>query len=375
MPALHRARRALVHGFNVRCWKFAHSEAGRVTDVGKKDAGFINRIGPAPVGGGYAMEGFWVWCGSVIRGEDAKYHMFASRWPNSYPFFEGYPTNSEIVRAVSATPEGPYVFDEVVLAARGSHHWDGRMTHNPTIHKWRDTYLLFYIGSTFTGPSPTPREIVDAGPFGSHPQTRESYGNIRIGLATAKSVAGPWTRMDQPVLSPRPGKWDASIVTNPAVCVCTDERILLLYRSNAPQGLRIGAAVADSLHSPFRRLADEPVLRFEGDNEVEDPCVWQVQDHFELLAKDISGGLTGETHAGVHATSPDGVSWTLSHPAKAYSRRVKWNDGTTTVQGCVERPKLLIEDGRPTHLFAATGDGLGGFVNCSRTWNMVMPLE
>ena len=116
---------------------------------------FIDRIEPAPVGGGFAMEGYWVWCGSVIRGEDGKYHMFAARWPATYLFFQGYPTNSEVVRAVSATPEGPYSFEEVVLPARGAGHWDGRMTHNPTIHRWGDTYLLFYIGSTFTGPYQT----------------------------------------------------------------------------------------------------------------------------------------------------------------------------------------------------------------------------
>ncbi|MCC2685873.1 MAG: hypothetical protein K0R75_2772, partial [Paenibacillaceae bacterium] len=60
------------------------------------------------------MEGYFVWCGSVIRAEDKKYHMFASRWPKSTGFPNGYRRNSEIVRAVSDTPEGPYQFQEVV---------------------------------------------------------------------------------------------------------------------------------------------------------------------------------------------------------------------------------------------------------------------
>ncbi len=25
---------------------------------------------PVPIGGGFRMEGFWVWCGSVAKGED-----------------------------------------------------------------------------------------------------------------------------------------------------------------------------------------------------------------------------------------------------------------------------------------------------------------
>ena len=27
---------------------------------------------PAPVGGGFSRNGYWVWCGSVIRGEDGR---------------------------------------------------------------------------------------------------------------------------------------------------------------------------------------------------------------------------------------------------------------------------------------------------------------
>jgi len=116
---------------------------------------FIDLIRPAPVGGGFAMEDYWVWCGSVIRGEDDRYHMFAARWPKALPFFDGYKTHSEVVRAVADTPVGPYEFQEVVLPVRGGEFWDGQMTHNPTIHKLGGTYLLFYIGATFPGPKPS----------------------------------------------------------------------------------------------------------------------------------------------------------------------------------------------------------------------------
>jgi hypothetical protein len=337
---------------------------------------FIDKILPAPVGGGFAMDDYWVWCGSVIQGEDQRYHMFAARWPKSLPFFDGYKTYSEVVRAVSARPEGPYVFQEQVLPARGTEFWDGRMTHNPTIHKYGDTYLLFYIGGTYEGPSPSAEELR----AGTTTQPNECYASICIGLATAPSVLGPWTRPDEPVLGPRPNKWDGSIVTNPAPCVLADGRILLYYRSNTPDGLRIGAARAEALGAPFQRISEDPVLVFEGDNHVEDPCVWWAGDHLELLAKDMTGGITGEEHAGVHATSPDGLRWTLSDPPKAYSRRVVWDDGSVTVQGSLERPQLLFHEddagvAQPTHLFCATGDGPGGFRNASRTWNMVLPLK
>ena len=332
---------------------------------------FIDNLLPAPVNGGFAMDDYWVWGGSAIQGEDGQFHLFAARWPKALPFFDGYKVCSEVVRATAPAPAGPYTFQEVVLPARGPQHWDGQMTHNPTVHKVGPTYLLFYIGATYPDPRPTADELW----AGSTPKPNESYATIRIGLATAPSVLGPWGRPDAPILAPRPGKWDDKVVTNPAACVLPDRSILLLYRSNTPEGLRIGGCRAEHFAGPYGRIHDDPVLQLEGGSFVEDPYLWHNGDRFEMVAKDMTGGLTGEKHAGIHATSPDGLSWRVSDPAKAYSRRVRWDDGSETVQGCVERPQLLIEDGRPTHLFAATADGPGGFRNCSRSWNMVVPIR
>ncbi len=321
---------------------------------------FIDRILPAPKNGGFAMEGYWVWCGSVIQGEDSRYHMFASRWPKSLPFFDGYIQASEVVRAVSDAPEGPYRFEQIVLPARGPRFWDGSMTHNPTVHRCGDVYLLFYIGSAYH-------------------DWKECYGNIRIGLATARSVYGPWERRDTPVLEPRPGKWDSTVVTNPAPCVLSDRSILLVYRSNTAEGLRLGAALAQDYRSRFIRLSDAPVIQFEGSHFVEDPYIWQAGDHLEMLAKDWTG-ITGEPGAGIHASSRSMLDWELMPDPKAYTRKVTWDDGTVTVQGHLERPQLLLQDGRPTHLFLATGDGPSGFeamkqTAMTKTWNMVMPLK
>jgi hypothetical protein len=193
-------------------------------------------------------------------------------------------------------------------------------------------------------------------------------------MATAPSIYGPWTRPNTPVLAPRLGKWDSAIVTNPAACVLNDGRILLYYRSNYHKQCRIGVARADDVSAPFKRIHDEPIFDFGPDDHIEDPYVWQRGDHFELIAKDLNGGITGERHAGVHAASQDGMHWTLSNPSKAYSRRVVWDDGATTIQGSLERPQLLFEDGVPRYLFAATADGPGGFRAARNTWNMVIPL-
>ena len=100
------------------------------------------------MGGGFQMEGYWVWCPSVVKGDDGLFHMFASRWPKRLPFHPGWMVASEVVHATSKTAEGPYKFSEVVLPARGPQFWDGRATHNPKIVRHGKTWVLFYMGST-----------------------------------------------------------------------------------------------------------------------------------------------------------------------------------------------------------------------------------
>ena len=330
---------------------------------------FSDRLRPAPLDGGFRMAGYWVWCGSATRGPDGLYHMFAARWPRELPFFDGYKVASEIVRAVSRRAEGPYEFAEVVLPDRGADSWDGRMTHNPTVVFWRGACRLFYIGATYEGPRPSAAELH----AGTTETPRLSYDTIRIGMASAPSPKGPWERPDTPVLDVRPGHWDCTVITNPAPCVRPEGGLFLYYRSNTPKGCRLGLAQAAEPGESFERAVEGPILD-TADEPIEDPFVWWSGERYELLAKDLTDRITGEWHAGVHAWSDDGLAWQLCDPPKAYSRTVRWADGTSTVQGCLERPQLLLENGIPTCLFAATGDGPGGFEKADNTWNMAIPL-
>ncbi len=337
---------------------------------------FIDRLGAAPMGGGFALDNEWVWCGSVIRGDDDRYHMFASVWSKALPFWPCWVTNSRVVRASADRPAGPYRLEETVLPARDAACWDGRMTHNPTIHRAPDgTFLLFYTGTTYDGPTPTPEQ---PGRW-TEPQARQARAQQRIGLATAPSVFGPWTRHDAPILGPRDGCWDGLMTTNAAPCVLPDGSILLIYKSSAHQRdlLRLGVARAAGYDRPFDRLRDEPILTFDdtGDH-VEDPYVWHDGGGFQMIMKDMAGGVCGERFGGIHATSTDGVHWRVADPPLAYSRRVRWDDGTITTQSHFERPQLLIEGGRPTHLFAATSDAADiNHASITHSWNMVIPLR
>lgn len=329
---------------------------------------------PAPKNGGFKMKDYWVWCGSVIKGEEGRFHMFASRWPKTLPMHPGWLVASEIVRAVSDTPEGPYCFEEVVFAARGAEYWDGRMTHNPHIAKCGDTYLLFYTGSTHPFEDVRPEEKLR---LQDH-RCILARANKRVGLAISKSVYGPWERLDEPILKTRPGKFDSYLTSNPAPCVQEDGSILLIYKSrqyedNGFSRMYIGAAKASHYSDGFCPVSDYPIFLPEK-YHLEDPFIWKSEEGYELIAKDMDGNLCGEVHGGMHAHSKDGIRWELCENPKAYSRRIHWDDGSVQEMGSFERPFILFQDGKPTHIFAATSDGPGGFANASETWNMVVPL-
>jgi hypothetical protein len=332
-------------------------------------------FGVVPRNGGFKMDGYWVWCGSVIKGDDGRYHLFASRWPKDISFHPGWMTSSEIVRAVADTPEGPYVFQQVVLPARGAEYWDGRSTHNPSIARHGDTFLLFYMGSTHAFDDP-PRGV----PFLlTDPRAIVGRSHKRIGLAVASRLDGPWTRFDRPVLDTKPGTFYSFLTSNPSPVVHDDGSVLLMFKARKYEGvphsrMMLGVARATHYLGPYDVAGNEPVFSASRFGEVEDPFVWKSPAGYELIAKDMTGAVVGEKHAGVHAWSTDGLAWRLASRPKAYTRTVRWDDGTTQLMGQLERPFLLIDGGRPRVMFAAAGDGPGGFANMTQSFNVAIPL-
>jgi hypothetical protein len=294
--------------------------------------------------------------------------MFAARWSKEYPMFQGYIYLSEIVRAWSPSMLGPYEFVEKVLPTGNSSDWNGKMAHNPTIVKYGNKYLLYYIATTYDIPLPSP-DIVAT----DSKTMNEIYQRIRIGVLIGDHPAGPWESLGKPILEARPGEWDHQLVTNPAPCIHPNGKIFLYYRSNTPDGLRIGLAVAESPEGPYKRIQDEPVMQ---GITVEDPFVWHNGHCFEMIAKDITGEITGEFHSGAHFLSDDGINWHVTDEPQAYSKTITYSDGTTTTLGSLERPQLLLDEkGIPKCMFAAASDGPGGFRKAQNTWNIAIPLS
>lgn len=310
---------------------------------------FSLHLSPYSPDAGFKQEGYYIWCGSVIREEgNGLYHLFASRWKAELPFHPGWLIGSEVVRAVSESVCGPYRFAEVVLPPRGAEYWDGRMTHNPRILKCGKKYVLFYTGSTH------PFELPDGGISLTNQDaaTIVARANKRIGIAVSDSLYGPWTRFERPVLDTKPGTFYSFLTSNPSPLVETDGSIYLIFKSRAYEGsvhgrMYLGAARAEAYDAPFRVITPEP-FHF---GEVEDPFVWHDDREYRMIAKDITGRIGGIPADGIGAYSSDGLVWKTTGPVYRRSGTDKF--GIEHAFALMERPFLYRENGSCRAFFAA----------------------
>lgn len=301
-----------------------------------------------PLGRALEQEGWYVWCNSPIYGPDGSVHVFYSRWPATRGM-SGWINGSEIAHAVATTPEEPFQYTHTVLAPRGDGAWDGTTCHNPHIQKIGDQYALFYMGNA-NGKTDTKR----------------------IGLAMAPSLEGPWQRPDKPLLNPGPpGAWDDHCTTNPALVQVPDGRYFLYYKSwntaeyTAAQGpvrgnRKYGLAIAKNINGPYEKYAANPVIDFSalGNNrQFEDAFVWREDNRYRMLARDM-GIFSHE--AGLYLESADGITW--SQPQIAYNALSTYiNEPLAPPHlkryGRLERPQLLMRNGKPQYLFTAAQGG------------------
>ena len=321
------------------------------------------------------LEDYYVWDCSVIKA-DGKYHMFSSRWPKEMGFGWNWLFNAEVIHCVSDTPEGPYKFVNVALPRRGREYFDGMNTHNTSIHYHDGKYYLYYMGTTYGGEIPSHMDEIPEQYFW------ETWNRKRIGVAVADDINGEFVRRDMPLLEPRDcTHWDCTMTTNPTVAILPDGKTYMIYKSRSAFGksIQLGIAVADSPDGKFERLSEEPILEFDYDNfHIEDPFLWydRTENKFCLIAKNESDAVTGECRSGFYAQSDDCIHFEIAPNPKAYSRKIKWQDGREAEQVNLERPSLLFDDnGEPTHLFCASGNGEQPYLFKENTYIVCMKLE
>lgn len=326
---------------------------------------FASMIQPPPPTAIFEDPDYNIWCGSMVEGEDGKYHLFYSRWLKSLGHL-AWVTHSEVAHAVADHPLGPYKHIDVVLPARGEAFWDGSCTHNPTVARFGKKYYLYYTGNKGDG---VPSQSLNW----TH------RNNQRIGVAVADHPAGPWKRFDRPVIEATPGFFDALCCANPTVAQRPDGSILMVYKAvgnkkELPFGGPVVHVVATSGSptGPFQKYP-KPVFLVEGVNfAAEDPFIWQGKDRYWAVVKDNDGRFTGRGYSLALFESPDGFAWELAKHRFVTTPEIPLADGTRKQLTALERPQVWLDnDGEPAVLFCAGSE----VPNRSPSFNVQFPLR
>jgi predicted GH43/DUF377 family glycosyl hydrolase len=308
----------------------------------------------------------FIWCGTMVKSHvDQKYHMFYSRWPREYGF-AAWVTSSEVAHAVSDSPFGPFEHKDVALPHRGSDHWDGMYTHNPTVHFFNGKYYLYYTGNIGDGKI-------------TSPQLNWSHrNNQRIGVAIAEDPNGPWQRFDQPIIDigTDTTAHDAQMVANPSVTQMPDGRFLMVYKAVAkkrpqPFGGPVVhlTAISDKPEGPFVKQ-NKPIFTAEDvDFPAEDPYVWYQDNTYYAIVKDMQGAFTDAGRSLVLFYSMDGLDWKLAAHPLVSDLSLLWDNGKKQEYIALERPQLFFEDGVMKALLVAVNETL------EHSYNVQIPLK
>lgn len=282
---------------------------------------------PAVKNAGFKMEGYILWCSTVIKVGNT-YHMFAARWPEQYGL-AGWTTYSEIVRATADNIYGPYKFQEVVIQKRAD-KWDKERAHNPKIIKVGDTYVLYYISSA-----------------------------NKTGYAWSKTITGPWNRTDSVAMP----------FSNPAPLARKDGSIYVFGRKSV-NNIRVAQAyITAAYNKPYTLLSGKENL-LPDNNQLEDPTIWWAQNQYNVILTDFTGTLTGTVKGGAQYASVDGINYQPVAKEAVFNKTVNYNDGTSQTFKRRERPFVYTnEQGEVIAFFTACLTDMG------QSWIVVNPVK
>lgn len=286
----------------------------------------------------------WTWGMAPIYDEAGKLHIFNSVIPNKGSWIK----HSKIVHWVADSVEGPYtLLGDLFVSDEASYH-------NPQISKVGDTYVLVFLLNRHNDANGSKQEV---------------------GLATAKSLNGPWTESPlNPVIpaSGRMGEYNIVHASNPSFVAAPDGKYRIYYKSMTDRlpvkkGFReMSFAVSDQIEGPYVNYEGNPVISYiDQDVDIEDPYAFYYNDMYYMIVEDRQGVKDmlegnpipkdelkkGGYRPGLIYQSKDGISW--GEPKVGYQTNEIYF-GHELARS--ERPSILWRDGKPEHLFLACHD-------------------
>jgi hypothetical protein len=282
------------------------------------------------------------WGGSVVRGDNGTYHMFAAEMTNNTGILV-WMSNSQVRHAVSRTgPYGPYEPQDITSGLWG---------HEPTAARApTGEYVLFWTAH-FGDRVPCSGIPCGDGDNGNSVMDPKKHclnihdcvydTNLNSYMSYAKEPAGPWS---EPALVPK-GTFGSGD-TNLAPIIRKDGSLFGLGRPGW-----VWRA------TNWRNLSTYAVEKIDATVLGEDPFVYRDPYNASVLHALSHAGHYDSS--GGHVWSTDGgKSWQCHNDIRAYSSLIIYTDGTHQSLSRRERPHLVFDDhGVPVALTNGVTEG------------------
>jgi hypothetical protein len=262
------------------------------------------------------------WDGRIVKDDQGRYHIYASRWSQSFPHSTGWKQNSKGIHAVSENIMGPYE-DKGLLWP----DWQEGLGHNVIGLRMRDGRYAAVSsevtpGDIFVSDSPD-------GPFRHLGQIKVNPNGFHPGLAAYQGGKGNMANVK--ILLRPDGRY--MIVARSTAVMISDHNILGPYK-----------IMSERVYKDYPELPQE---------RNEDPTVWYSGGMYHIV---YNHWPSKTSH---HFTSRDGVhDWTYRGIAfkKDESKIFRYTDGTVNDWEFIERPTAYVEDGHATHFIFSVLD-------------------
>ncbi len=272
-----------------------------------------------------SMKHWNYWDGAILRGEDGKYRMFASRWDQAKGHRDWY--NAQAIEAVSDSALGPYQDRGLMWPDN-----EGGKGHNVIALRLPDGSYAVVISETRNGDVFTSLSI--DGPW-------QHLGMIQVNQDKFHSLRNPGDR--QPLHGPHPKPWygsNVSLVARPEGGFEIVQRSgqILISKVNVlgPYDVQ-----GDSIYRALPGLPQDHL------DCLEDPVIWFSGGWYHILVNNWSD------RRAYHLISRDGITGWKFQGVAYYPEAdfIKYSDGTMNHWNKLERPGVLIEKG---HVKAVT---------------------
>ncbi|MFC3122727.1 glycoside hydrolase family protein [Agaribacter flavus] len=287
------------------------------------------------------------WDGQIVKADDGKYHMYASRWDQSYPHGKGWKVGSKAIHAVSDKAIGPY--KDTGLAWP---YWQDGKGHNVIGLRLKDgRYAIVSSeitpGNVFVSDKPD-------GPWDYLGEIQTAATKLNDTEAATGLARYPWN----------------GFMSNVMIRIRHDGRYMITPRSTAPLISESGVL------GPYTIAGTRAYAEIEGfpQHFVEDPTLWYSGGMYHMVVNHHP------TNRSYHLTSENGIDgWKNRGIAFTKDQDIfKYDDGTVVKWRVIQRPTAYLENGTVSHfLFSVIdvgkGQDRGNDKHCSKI--VVVPFD